>query len=156
MWFKNERAKDGSIYYADSKELNEWTPKGVAVLGLPGEGPKIFRWKGRYWMIVDAWDGLAALSSVDTLHWVRQADNLLKTPGTEPTDRGVGHHFDVVSGGWAFLFYFVHQDGADAAGKGPLWRRHTAPQVVELHESDGVLTCDRDKPTNIALLAPGE
>ena len=155
MWFKNERGKNGSICYADSKDLNEWKPKGLAVPGLPGEGPKIFWWKGRYWMIVDAWDGLAVLSSEDTLHWARQGENLLKTPGTEPTDRGVGHHCDVVvSGGRAFLFYFVHQGGENAVGKGPLWGRHTFLQVVELGERHGVLTCDRNKPTRINLL-PG-
>ncbi|MFL6447724.1 MAG: hypothetical protein ACJ746_08550 [Bryobacteraceae bacterium] len=43
MWFKNERAHDGSIYFADSSNLSHWTPKGVALPGSKGEGPKVFR-----------------------------------------------------------------------------------------------------------------
>ncbi len=156
IWFKYEPGKSGSLYYADTKDLNEWKPKGLAVPGLLGEGPKIFWWKGRYWMIMDAWDGLAVLSSEDTLHWARQGENLLKTPGTEPTDRGVRHHCDVVvSGGRAFLFYFVHQGGENAVGKGPLWGRHTVLEVVELEERHGVLTCDRNKPPYVDLLPAG-
>ena len=53
--YKNERAKDGSIYYADSPDLYQWTSKGVALPGARGEGPKVFQWKGQYWMAVDAW-----------------------------------------------------------------------------------------------------
>jgi len=40
-------------------------------------------------------------------------------PGQIPTDRSKGGHADVVvSEDRAFPFYFVHQDGRDAEGKG--------------------------------------
>ena len=66
MWYKNERAKDGSIYYADSPDLNTWTSEGNAIPGVSGEGPKVFRWKDRYWMMVDVWDGIGVFSSDDS------------------------------------------------------------------------------------------
>src|SRR5215472_6062837 len=33
MWYKNERARDGSIYYADSTDLDHWMGKGTAIRG---------------------------------------------------------------------------------------------------------------------------
>jgi len=155
MWYKNERAKDGSLYYADSPDLYHWTSKGNAIPGVSGEGPKIFRWQDRYWMIADVWDGLAAFSSPDCLHWTRQPDNLLKEPGAAPTDRAKGGHPDVVvSGGRAYLFYFVHQGGKDAEGHDPGWRKRSVIQVTELENRNGSLACDREKPVPIDLRIP--
>ena len=152
MWYKNERAKDGSLYYADSPDLYQWTSRGNAIPRVSGEGPKIFRWKDRYWMMVDVWDGIAVFSSTDCLAWTRQAGNLLKEPGTIATDRFKGNHVDVVvSNGRAWLFYFVHQGGPDAAGKDREWQHRSVIQVVELKYAEGVLTCDRNAPTHIAL-----
>ncbi len=152
LWYKNERAKDGSLYYADSPDLYRWTSKGNAIPGVAGEGPKVFRWNNTYWLIADVWDGLAVFRSDDCLHWTRQAENLLKQPGVLETDRSKGGHADVVvSGGRAYLFYFVHQGGKDAEGKGPGWQRHTVIQVVELHLRDGAIVCDRNRPTFIDL-----
>jgi beta-xylosidase len=154
MWFKNERAQDGSIYYADSRDLSHWTAKGAALPGSKGEGPKVFRWKDRYWLIFDAWEGLGVYSSDDCLHWKRQEHNLLKEPGTLPTDRTKGNHPDVVvsADGRAYLFYFTHQVGADAEGKPEGWKRRTVIQVAELELQDGTLHCDRNKPVNIKLV----
>jgi beta-xylosidase len=153
MWFKNERAKDGSIYAADSSDLVHWKTRGVALPGAKGEGPKVFRWKDRYWLVFDAWNGLGVYSSSDCLNWVRQDSNLVQQPGTLPTDRTKGNHPDVVisSDGRAYLFYFTHQVGADAEGKPADWKRHTVIQVAELAVENGILTCDRDKPVHINL-----
>ena len=146
MWYKNERTRDGSLYYADSPDLFHWTSKGYAIRGVSGEGPKVFSWKGSYWLIADVWDGLAVFRSSDCLNWTRQAGNLLKEPGTVETDRAKGSHADVVvSGGRAWLFYFVHQSGDQEQ------RKHTVLQVVELQDHDGVLTADRNAPTRIDL-----
>jgi beta-xylosidase len=154
MWFKNERAKDGSIYFADSPDLSHWTAKGVALPGSKGEGPKVFRWKDRYWLVFDAWDGLGVYWSDDCLHWKHQEGNLVKEPGTLATDRTKGNHPDVVvsADGRAYLFYFTHQVGADAEGKSVGWKRHTVIQVAELQLQGGMLTCDRDKPVDIDLV----
>lgn len=154
MWYKNERAKDGSLYYADSPDLEHWTTHGNAIPRVSGEGPKAFRWKNRYWMIVDVWKGIAVFSSDDCLQWTRQSENILKEPGILPTDQSKGGHADViVSGDRAFLFYFVHQDGKDAEGKGPEWKRRSVIQAVELKLQDGQIVCDRNQPARIALVA---
>jgi len=154
LWYKNER--DGShIYYADSPDLYQWKQAGVAITDRAGEGPKIFRWKNRYWMITDMWNGLAVYSSGDAEKWTPQPEPLLQEAGQAPTDRGQGHHVDVVvSGGRAFLFYFVHQGGADLVPGDRLSERRTAIQVVELQYQDGRLGCDRNQPTRVLLQPP--
>jgi len=152
MWFKNERATDGSIYYADSPDLDHWTSKGVAIPGSRGEGPKVFHWKGHDWLAMDAWDGIAIYRSSDCLHWTRQADNILKDAGTIATDRGKGQHVDVVvNGDRAYIFYFVHQGGKDGEGHPQKWQQRTVLQVAELAFQDDRITCDRNQPVTIAL-----
>jgi hypothetical protein len=157
MWYKNERARDGSIYYADSTDLDRWASRGVAIPGGRGEGPKIFRWKDSYWMLVDVWDGIAVYRSADCLEWKRQPANLLKEPGTLPTDQSKGDHVDVVaSGDRAWMFYFVHQGGKDAEGKPPKWQQRTVIQTVELELSGGQMVCDRNRQTRILLAPPAK
>jgi hypothetical protein len=154
LWYKNERDKS-HIYYADSPDLYEWTQGGVAISDRAGEGAKVFPWKGRYWMITDTWNGLSVYSSEDAGKWTSQREPILREPGRAATDRSKGQHADVVvSGNRAFLFYFVHQGGADAPANDPLWERRTVIQVTELHFEDGSLTCDRNEPAHVLLEAP--
>jgi hypothetical protein len=153
LWYKDER-DHSYIHYADSPDLSHWTPGGVAISDRAGEGPKVFRWKSRYWMITDMWNGLAVYSSDDAEHWTAQAEPLLREPGTTPTDRSKGQHADVaIDHDRAFLFYFVHQAGADADLSDPTWQRRTVIQVVELKYKDGRLVCDRNQPTRVGLTA---
>ncbi len=152
MWYKNE-GDNSWLYCADSPDLFTWSNRGMAIGDQSCEGAKAFRWKGRYWMVVDVWDGLGVYSSNDCQNWTQQKDNLLREPGKIPTDRGRGGHPDVVvSGDRAFLFYFIHQGGQDADPNDPYARRRSLIQVVELEYRDGQLSCDRDKPTYIQLL----
>jgi len=153
MWYNNE-VDHKSIYYADSPDLYRWTDRGKAMGERPGEGPKVFRWKNRYWMVVDVWKGLGIYSSGDCLTWTRQPENLLEKPGKGPDDKVKGGHPDVVvSGDRAFLFYFTHPGRMDDTPKDDLYQqRRSSIQVVELKYKDGRLTCDRDKPTTIRLL----
>ena len=154
MWYKNERHKT-PLQFADSPDLYRWTPRGVAIADRAGEGAKVFRWKDRYWLIADVWKGLGVYSSDDCERWTKQEGNLLEEPGTAPTDRSRGGHADVVvSGDRAYLFYFVHQGGPDAAPGDATWQRRTVIQVVELEHRNGRLTCDRNKPTHILLRSP--
>ena len=107
MWYNNE-VDNKSIYYADSRDLYLWQDKGKAV-GARGEGPKVFRWKGYIWMVVDVWNGLSVYRSKDALTWQLQKGNLLEKPGKGIDDQVKGGHPDVVvSGDRAFLFYFTH------------------------------------------------
>lgn len=159
MWYNNER--DGkSIYYADSADLNTWTDHGKAsgVGERPGEGPFVFQWKGRYWMLVDLWKGLGVYRSDDLLHWTPQQGDLLGTPGTGADDKvNGGHPGVVVSGDRAYLFYFTHPGRSGTISpqdKDSLELRRSSIQVVELIEKDGALSCDRNAPTHINLLRP--
>jgi hypothetical protein len=159
MWYNNER--DGkSIWFADSPDLNTWTDRGkcAGVGERPGEGPFVFDWKGRTWMLVDLWKGIGVYHSHDRLNWTAQATDLLNVPG-QGADDGVngGHPGVVVSGDRAFLFYFTHpgRAGTIKPGDKPATElRRSSLQVVELFEKDGVLSCDRDAPTHIRLMPP--
>jgi hypothetical protein len=154
IWYKDER-DHSAIHYADSRDLKDWTPRGTAINDRPGEGPKIFQWRGSYWMITDVWKGLGVYRSSDLLHWSPQADNLLRTPGKSPTDRNEGHHCDVVvNGDRAFIFYFTHQSGADEDPRVKHSKARTVLQVAELHREGGVLTTDRDAQVHVNLGRP--
>ncbi len=154
MWYKNA-ADNGKIYFSDSNDLVHWTPRGIAITS-PGEGPVVFQWRGSYWMIEDAWNGLAVFRSTNLTTWKRQPHNLLRKPGLRPTDRAQGAHPDVVvdAADHAWLFYFTPQSGADAKPGDPLWRRRTVIHVTELHEDRDVLTVDRNMPAHIRMLPP--
>ncbi|HWA24165.1 MAG TPA: glycosyl hydrolase [Lacunisphaera sp.] len=159
MWYNNERDKK-SIYYADSPDLFTWTDRGkcTGVGERPGEGPYVFRWKGSYWMLVDLWQGLGVYRSSDLQTWTAQAENLLGVPGTGPDD-GVngGHPGVVVSGDRAYVFYFTHpgRNGTISPDdKNNPELRRSSIQVAELVEKDGILSCDRNAPVRIALVAP--
>lgn len=151
MWYNNERDKK-SIYYADSPDLYRWQERGKA-LGERGEGPKVFRWRNRHWMVIDIWRGLAVYSSDDLAKWTRQPGQILQAPGRGADDEVQGGHADVVvSGGRAFLFYFTHPGRRGAAAKEDGYeQRRSSIQVVELELRDGAVVCDRDQPTRVRL-----
>lgn len=156
MWYNNERDAK-SIYAAESRDLKRWVDRGkVASIQARGEGPAVFTWRGRHWMLVDTWRGLAVYRSRDFSEWALQPGLLLDRPG-QGSDDGVvgGHPGVVVSGTRAFCFYFTHPGRSTPGGNRdhPEWRRSSI-QVVELFEQDGWLKCDRDAPTQIALLSP--
>jgi beta-xylosidase len=148
MWYNNE--KDGkSIYYADSKDLYDWQDKGKAIPAR-GEGPKVFKWQGANWMIVDAWKGMEIYQSDDLLNWKKQTTRILEQPGKGKDDQAIGGHCDVVvNNGRAYVFYFTHPGRSKLAP--PQSTRRSVIQLVELKYKDGVLTCNRDEPTYIQL-----
>ena len=152
MWYNNERDHK-SIYYADSPDLISWTDRGKVVADQAGEGPKVFQWRGAWWMITDVWRGLAVYRSPDARTWTRQQANLLQQPGTGIDDGVIGGHCDVVvKGDRAWLFYFTHpgRSGADARKDGVEQRRSTI-QVTELILEGEALRVERDVPTRVAL-----
>jgi hypothetical protein len=154
LWYKDER-DHSHIHFAESRDLDSWEPVGTAIGDRSSEGPKVFRWHDRYWLIVDIWKGLAVYSSDEGLKWSAQGDRLLDTPGHIPTDRSIGHHCDVVvNGDRAFIFYFTHQEGADEVASLPHSAQRTVIQVAELAFHDGKLSADRDAPTHVLLSKP--
>lgn len=152
MWYNNEKTGK-TAFYADSADLYHWTDKGSAHLPHDrGEAPLAFVWHGHAWLLIDLLgnDGLGAFRSDDALTWTRQPAKLLDVPGAGKDDQNGGHHPEVVvSGGRAYLYYFVHPGvAADSAAPDP---KRSSIQVVELHEKDGWLTCDRNAPTYVDL-----
>lgn len=156
--FYNNEADHKSIYYADSPDLYTWQDGGKILGHRTGEGPKVFHWKERYWMIVDHWRGLGVYQSADTLHWTPQAKDILEplawdTEGLADEERVMGNHADVViSHDRAYLFYFTHpgRHGPDS-GKDTFEQRRTSVHVVELEFRDGEIVADRRSPTFIDL-----
>jgi hypothetical protein len=153
MYYNNE--VDGkSMYYADSPDLYKWTDSSKKVVGdQSGEGPNVFRWKGKNWMIVDNWSGLGVYSSDDYVNWKRQEKNILKEPGKGLDDKVIGGHADVVvNGDKAYIFYFTHPGRTrENEGKDNYQTRRSSIQVAELEYIDGQIVCNRDKPVHINL-----
>lgn len=153
MYYNNEIDRK-SIYYADSPDLYTWTDSGKKVVGdQSGEGPKVFKWKGKNWMIVDNWRGIGIYSSDDLVNWKRQKNNILQLPGTGADDKVIGGHADVVvSGNKAYIFYFTHP-GRIPENKGinNTETKRSSIQVAELELKDGEIICNRDKTVQINL-----
>jgi sucrose-6-phosphate hydrolase SacC (GH32 family) len=154
--YYNDEVDHKSVHYADSPDLYTWRYGGKVLEDRCGEGPKVFSWQGRYWMIVDHWCGLGVYHSPDTLHWTAQEKRLVETPGRGEDDKVMGNHADVVvNDDRAYLFYFTHPGrlGSDAT-KDTFEQRRSSIQVAELKFEDGQLEARRDEPTYIALQPP--
>ncbi len=152
MFYNNEK-EDKSIYYADSSDLYNWVDSGKKIIKERGEGPKVFQWKGKNWLITDSWNGLSVYSSKDFLNWNRQEKNILQIPGIGEDDKVMGGHPDViVSGDKAYIFYFTHPGRTpENKGKDNYETRRSSIQVAELEYSNGEISCNRDKPVRINL-----
>ncbi|MCS0616267.1 family 43 glycosylhydrolase [Massilia kyonggiensis] len=152
MWYKDERA-GSRILAADSQDLRTWKKiSDEPVNPTMGEGPKVFRFKGYYWMVVDVWKGLMVLRSDDARTWTEQKGYILGEPGQKATDRAKGQHADVVvDGDRAFIYYFVHQVNETEAATDARWNQRTVIQVAELVFKDGRLEVDRDRDVAFRL-----
>ncbi len=155
LWYNNER--DGkSIYYADSKNLYYWVDKGKAIAAR-GEGPKVFYWNGKYFMIVDAWKGMEVYQSDDLLNWNKQTSRILENPGTGKDDQAIGGHCDVVvNNGRAFVYYFTHpgRRNDNPAPRGSFEDKRSVIQLAELHYVNGEIVCDRNEAVSFKLKPP--
>jgi hypothetical protein len=150
LWYNNE-ADAKSIYYADSKDLENWNLK-EKVIKERGEGPKVFRWKGKYWMLVDNWAGMSFYFSDDATHWTKQPERILELPGKGKEDQAIGGHADVVvSGERAFVYYFTHPGRIKKPFADKVETRRSVIQVAELEYNNGAISVDRDKPVYLQL-----
>ncbi|WNH12701.1 family 43 glycosylhydrolase [Thalassobellus suaedae] len=152
MYYNNEN--DGkSIYYADSEDLYHWLDSGKKVIKDRGEGPNMFYWKGKNWMVNDAWKGLGVYSSQDFINWKRQEKNILQIPGTGKDDMVKGGHPDViVQGDKAYVFYFTHPGRTPKNAEIDSYEtRRSTIQVAELEYDNGDIICNRNKPVYINL-----
>jgi len=153
LWYNDEK-KGKSISYAESNDLYHWTDKGE-IIPAHGEGPKVFQWKDKYFMIVDVWKGMDVYSSTDQLHWVKQPERILENPGKGKDDQAIGGHCDVVvNNDQAYIFYFTHPGRTkdNPAPANSFEARRSVIQLGQLHYEDGVITCNRDEALYIHLV----
>lgn len=153
LWYNDER-KGKAISYAESTDLYNWVDKGIAI-SAKGEGPKIFRWQNKYFMIVDVWKGMDVYSSDDLFTWARQEGRILEKPGKGIDDQAIGGHCDVVvNNGRVYIFYFTHpgRTADKPAVKGSFENKRSVIQLAELHYNNGVVSCNRDEPVSVHLV----
>ena len=161
LWYNNEE-DNKSIYYAESPDLYTWTDKGKVQIETVGEGPNVFFWHNKYYMIVDEWKGLSVFSSEDALNWSKQDNYLIAGIPAEQDDALInpeegarkvniidgtkGNHADIeISNGRAYMFYFSHIPSLHNS-------RGTVVYVQELiYHEDGTLSCDPLAPCYINL-----
>ncbi len=158
MWYKDETR--GSItMMSESDDLYTWkTFDEPAIGGRAHEGPKVFEFKGYYWMLTDEWQGMRVYRSEDLDKWEKQG-LILDKPSSRKEDTPSGAHGDVVViGDKAYIFYFTHpgrkkhfEGELDADGGYSYSNRRSSIQVGELVFSEGTLICDRDKPFDFFL-----
>jgi hypothetical protein len=154
MWYKNEAFFD-TTWACDSNDLYTWhSPRRV--LTTPGghEGPNVFAFRDRYWLIVDSWDGQRAFVSTALAEW-QPAGRILEatgpTAGARTDDVGPGFHADViVDAKRAFIVYFTHPDRDPSAPLATTGRRSSI-QVAELHVVESTLFCDRNWDLDLHL-----
>ncbi len=144
MWYKNESGgshTDAAI----SRDLYNWECVGSEITDCSHEGPNVFSFAGKNFMITDNWRGQAVYTSDDFTHWTRQPSMLLTSNGTRELDYGCGLHADVLlRGERAYIVYFTHpyRKGSPVADTSRDLR--TAVQIAELHYDGEKLYCDRD------------
>jgi len=152
MWYKSP---DSKTCTALSKNLKTWKLTGNReITDIGHEGPVVFNWKNKYWMIVDecslGYVGLHCYESDDAATWKRNSI-ILNTPGKREDDQDQGRHCDVrVVGDRAYIIYFTHPGRVyDTNGieiEENTWQYHRASiQIAELELIDGEISCDRDK-----------
>ena len=159
LWYKDE-VNQSHTYATDSDDLYQWTLQGPVITDCGHEGANVFFWHGRYWMIIDIWNGLGVYHSKDAEVWKRQKNNILDTPGQRIDDGVIGGHADIeVQGDRAFIFYFTHPNWDRTQHYGldevhPYHVKRTSLQVAELEILNGSLTCDRDSAFDFTLRSP--
>ena len=156
MWYKDE-ANGSHTYAADSQDLYRWLVVGSVITDCPHEGPNVFRWKNRYWMVTDPWDGLGVYHSANAERWERQA-NILKGAGSRPDDGVKGSHADVlVAGERAFILYFTRPGRlasptvASVPEVTSYNERRSSIQVAEFEFHNDLLLCNRDAEVTLDL-----
>lgn len=149
MWYKDQ--KRGSLTFtATSDDLINWVHSDKNEVGdNPHEGPIIFKWNEKFWMITDMWKGLDIYSSTDAENW-EYNNTILKKPSSRPDDNVNGRHADIIiSKGRAFIIYFTHPGRINHQNK-ELYEesyryRRSSIQTAALEFDNGKIVCNRNK-----------
>ncbi len=157
LYYKDPTNHASTFYYLESANLRDWSePKRV--MSHRGEGPIVFKWKDRYWLILCNGRGFCAFRSNDARDWQLQPGGPLMPYGTGSGKDDVTtprHGEVVISEGRAYLYYFTHPGriGEDR-DKDTYEQRRSSIQVVELEVRDGWLVANRNAPTYVQLTRP--
>jgi hypothetical protein len=154
MWYKNEK-KGSFIFAAQSEDMVNWDHlEKVEIDNRRSEGPTVFEWQGKYWIVTDPTyseiTGLDIFSSEDAANWEFNT-SILNNEGIRNDDNEQGRHPDVkVVGDRAFIFYFTHpgriyKDGKEVRESNIVRSQRSSLQVAELEYQDGKIVCNRDK-----------
>ncbi|UCS95819.1 family 43 glycosylhydrolase [Echinicola marina] len=155
IWYKDD-SRGGITMVSESDDLVNWETKDIpAIGGGAHEGPKVFEYKGFYWMLTDEWHGLRVYRSNDLQNWEKQG-LILDKPSTREDDRPSGAHGDVlVFGDKAYVFYFTHPGRNSHSETKPDQSFHqnhrTTIQVAPLTFDGKSLKADRNKPFDFYL-----
>jgi predicted GH43/DUF377 family glycosyl hydrolase len=141
MVYKDEAA--GSFtYVSQSADLVNWQNAHRAGPDGRQEAPFVFRWRGKWWLIVDAIPGrgLRIYTSENGIDGFTYVTTILdRADGTREHDNAVGHHPGIVIQGegdkeQCLVYYFTE------------FNRHAYMQVAELEiGADGKVFCTRNK-----------
>lgn len=133
MWYKDERQKSCTCY-ADSENLYDWEYKGLAETDGHQEGPNVFEFAGKYWLITDPHNGLGVYFSDDCEHFYRQNQNIVfEKKGFRKNE---SNHADVfVMRDRAFIVYHIEPDWPNV---------RTSIEMAELTVENGILKCKKD------------
>jgi len=149
MWYKDEK-RGSHTFSATSKDLMNWTlGETDEVKSNAHEGPVIFKFENKYWMITDMWNGLNVYESENAQNW-NLNNTILSTPGNRPDDNVMGRHADVqVIGNRIFIFYFTHPGRIYENGKEvneTTYRfKRSSIQIAELELIGDIMICNRNK-----------
>ena len=155
MWYK-DNSDSGNIMMSQSTDFVNWTTaKKPTILGGAQEGPKIFEYRGYYWMLADEWHGMRVYRSKDLDNWEKQG-LILNTPSKRKADSPSGAHGDVlVFDDRAYIFYFTHpgrKAHVETLSDNSFYDNHrTSIQVAPLTYESGTLKSDREKPFDFWL-----
>jgi hypothetical protein len=142
MWYMvyKDETRGSHTFVSQSSDLENWSNGHQAGPDGSQEAPFAFRWKDKWWLIVDG-RGLRIYTSTNGIdNWQYSTTILGQRDGTRPTDGAVGHHPGIVIQGppdnhqQCLVYYFTQ--------RGTL----CFMQLAELElGSDGKPFCNRNK-----------
>ncbi|MER6078882.1 hypothetical protein [Streptomyces sp. NPDC001833] len=131
---------------ADSPDLHQWQPIGLAVSHRPHEGPNVFELGGRRRTIVDEWRGQGVLRSDGLTTWEHQSLILDKPGGRSDGGITTGRYADAVVRGVGLHLLLPHVGrGRDAFHA----IRRSSPQVATVRVVDDALARRPERPVRI-------
>jgi hypothetical protein len=138
MVYKDE-SRGSHTYVSQSPDLESWSNAHQAGPDGSQEAPFVFRWKDKWWLIVDG-RGLRVYTSDNGVDGFQYNATILGgRDGTRTSDGYVGHHPGIVIQGppdnqQCLVYYFTESN------------RHAYMQLAELElGADGKVICNRNK-----------